>query len=156
MLALAAGDETGYAERLGRALATPLPDWFALLDRREHLFRAWREFFKQLDILLCPVAMVVAFPHDTKGQGTHAEQLERRLLVSGEARPYFDNFAWPGIATCANLPATVIPTGRPVDGLPAGVQAIGPYLEDRTTLRFAQLVEQHRLASFTPPPQIRS
>jgi amidase len=43
--------------------------------------------------------------------------------------------------TVADLPATAIPTRRLVDGLPAGVQIIGPYLEDRTTLKFAQLVE---------------
>lgn len=152
MLALAAGDETGYAARLGHAIASSLPDWFALLEQREHLFRAWRAFFEDVDILLCPVAMTVAFPHDIKAAGATDEQLERRLIVSGEPRPYFDNFAWASIATCANLPATAIPTGRFVDGLPAGVQAIGPYLEDRTTLRFAQLVEEQGIGGFTPPP----
>ena len=45
-------------------------------------------------------------------------------------------------ATVANLPATVIPTGRSVDGLPVGLQAIGPFLEDRTPLRFAQCVHR--------------
>ena len=71
--------------------------------------------------------------------------------MSGERVPYFDNFMWPSIATCSNLPATVMPTGRLVDGMPAGVQIIGPYLEDRTTLGFARLVEAE-LGGFTAPP----
>ena len=78
---------------------------------------------------------------------------DRRLEVDGEALPYFDNFTWPGLATCANLPSTVMPTGRFVDGLPAGVQIVGPYLEDRTTLRFARLVEAV-LGGFTAPPAV--
>jgi amidase len=36
-------------------------------------------------------------------------------------------------------------------GLPMGVQIVGPYLQDRTPLRFAQLVEQ-ALGGFEPPP----
>lgn len=46
--------------------------------------------------------------------------------------PCFDNLQWPGVATVANLPVAAVPTGRLVDGLPAGVQLIGLYLEDRT------------------------
>jgi Asp-tRNA(Asn)/Glu-tRNA(Gln) amidotransferase A subunit family amidase len=37
-----------------------------------------------------------------------------------------------------------------VDGLPMGVQVIGPYMEDRTPLRFAQLVERE-LGGFKAP-----
>ena len=154
LLALAPGDETGYAERLGRAMATPLGEWFGLLDRRERLFRAFHSFFGKYDVLLCPAAMVVAFPHDIdEHDGPHSTQLARRLTVDGERVPYFDNFMWPSIATCSNLPATVMPTGRFVDGLPAGVQIIGPFLEDRTTLGFARLVEAE-LGGFVVPPAL--
>jgi amidase len=43
-----------------------------------------------------------------------------------------------------------VPTGRFIDGLPMGVQVIGPYMEDRTPLRFAQLVERE-LGGFKAP-----
>ena len=152
LIALAVDDETGYAARLGGAMASSLGEYLGLLERREHLFRAFRTFFTDIDVLLCPAAMVVAFPHDIgDGDGPHSTQLARRLTVSGERVPYFDNFMWPSIATCSNLPATVMPTGRLVDGMPAGVQIIGPYLEDRTTLAFARLVEAE-LGGFTAPP----
>jgi amidase len=37
--------------------------------------------------------------------------------------------------------------------MPAGVQIVGPYLGDRTTLKFAQLLEQ-QLGGFMPPPAL--
>ncbi len=137
MTARAAQDETGYAARLSRAMRMSLVDWMASRERREHLFRAFKAFFADYDVLLCPAATVVAFPHDTGGE-VHSEQLDRRLSVSGKPAPYFDNFMWPSLATCSNLPATVMPMGRFVGGLPAGVQIIGPYLEDFTTIGFAE------------------
>ena len=153
---LAPTDETGYADRLGGAMATSLGEWFGLLERRERMFRQFLAFFAGVDVLLCPAAVVVAFPHDIdESDGPHSTQLARRLTVSGREIPYFDNFMWPSIATCSNLPSTVMPTGRFVDGLPAGVQVIGPYLEDRTTLRFASLVEAE-IGGFRPPPAVAS
>ena len=38
------------------------------------------------------------------------------------------------------LPATVVPVGIDDDGLPIGVQIVGPYLHDRTTLQAARLI----------------
>jgi amidase len=40
-----------------------------------------------------------------------------------------------------------------VDGLSAGIQIVGPYLENRTTLKFAHLVERD-LGGFIPPPSL--
>jgi len=90
----------------------------------------------------------VAFPHDTSGdEFGHVAQYHRTTLVDGVRRPYLDGLQWPGVATVANLPATAVPTGRLIDGLPMGLQVIGPYLEDRTPLRFAQLAEQESAAT---------
>ena len=56
-----------------------------------------------------------------------------------------------GIATLGNLPATAIPVGRTQAGLPFGAQVIGPYLEDRTTLGFANHAERE-FGGFQRPP----
>ena len=40
------------------------------------------------------------------------------------------------------LPVTVIPAGSTPEGLPVGVQLIGPMFEDRTPLRLAELLER--------------
>ena len=81
-------------------------------------------------------------------------QIEFRMIVDGRPRPYFDGLQWPSLATVADLPATAMPTGRFVDGMPVGVQLIGPYLEDRTPLRFATLLERE-LSGFSAPPDCR-
>jgi len=60
--------------------------------------------------------------------------------VDGEPTPYGDQLRWPGLATFPGLPATAIPVTRSKNGLPIGVQLIGPYLEDRTTIEVARLL----------------
>jgi amidase len=62
-----------------------------------------------------------------------------------------EHIQWPGLITLALLPSTVIPVGRTAGGLPVGVQIVGPYLEDRTTLAFAAEAERE-LGGFVPPP----
>lgn len=40
------------------------------------------------------------------------------------------------------LPATAVPAGRSPEGLPVGVQLLGPMYEDRVPLRQAEPLEQ--------------
>ena len=44
------------------------------------------------------------------------------------------------IATLPGLPSTAIPLGLSKDGLPVGAQILGPFLEDRTPLKLAELM----------------
>jgi len=59
--------------------------------------------------------------------------------------------ARPEIATTPGLLATAIPIDRSEIGLPNGVQIVGSYLEDRTTIAFAELMERE-FGGFVPPP----
>ena len=61
-------------------------------------------------------------------------------MIDGQATPYGAQGAWSTIASLAGLPATVAPVGKDADGLPLGVQIIGPYLEDRSTIALARLL----------------
>ncbi len=67
--------------------------------------------------------------------------------------PYDNQVVWAAVATSTGLPATVAPIGHGESGLPIGVQIIGGYLEDRTTIAFAGLIER-AFGGFTPPPQL--
>jgi amidase len=148
----ATADDRTFEARMGRAARLTAREWFSRLDERTKLAAQWESFFAEFDILLCPVMSTVAFPHDTSGVD-HTAQLHRTVAIDGKPAPYLINLTWPGLITVANLPSTAIPTQRLVGGLPAGVQAVGAYLEDRTTLRFATLV-QERLGGFVPPPAL--
>lgn len=146
------GDETGMAEKLSRYMASSLPQWFEMCEKRAAIIAAWARFFEDFDVLLTPQVPILAFPHMAEGSGVHSEQLSRRIIVNGREEPYLD-FTWQGIATVANLPATCMPTGRQVNGLPGGLQIIGPFMEDATVIRFAELAEQ-QVGGFVPPPAL--
>ncbi|TWT11356.1 amidase [Reyranella sp. CPCC 100927] len=106
--------------------------------------RQWAALFKQVDVVLCPVMPTVAYPHD------HNQGAARRLDVDGQSQSYTNNIVWAGLALAGGLPASVAPIDRTPAGLPIGVQILGPFLEDHTTLRFAQLLEQ-TFGGFVPP-----
>ena len=79
------------------------------------------------------------------------DQESRRINIDGKEYVYTDQLAWPGIATLPGLPSTAIPIGLSREGLPVGVQIVGPWLEDRTPLKLAELIERE-FGGFMPPP----
>jgi len=91
-----------------------------------------------------------AFPHDH-----NPDQRTRQIEIDGKLHPYLDQIFWPGVATVIGLPASAIPIGLSDTGLPIGTQIIGPYLEDRTPLRFAELIERE-FGGFVPPPAFKN
>ncbi|WP_042384664.1 amidase [Streptacidiphilus melanogenes] len=120
-------------------------DWIEANNRRELHRHAWRQLFATYDAVVCPVTPTPAFPHDH-----HPDPRERRIDIDGVAYPYFDQLVWAGLATLPGLPATAVPAGRSPEGLPVGVQLIGPMFEDRTPLRLAELLEQ-KIGGFQAP-----
>lgn len=141
--AIASGDAMLAAEAAG--LTIDAHGFLDLHRRRERARLAWREFFRDWDVLVCPTALGSAFPHQT------APFPERTLDLDGRSVPYGLNLVYPMWAIFPGQPATAFPAGLDPRGLPLGLQAVGPYLEDRTTLRFAQLLERE-WRDFEPPP----
>jgi amidase len=129
-----------------RALGMRHREWLLLHDQREHMRAAWADFFRDIDVLLCPVAPVPALLHD------HSEPFVLRSIeVNGAPRPYTDHFAWMGPVGAALLPATAAPVGCTPEGLPVGVQIVAPYLEDLSALGFAELLAQETGGYRAPP-----
>ena len=116
-------------------------EWLLANERRERMCVRWAEFFRDFDILLCPVTPAPAFPHLQDG-----EVMTRTVRINDRDEPYMELLSWMGVIGVARLPSTVIPVGLTTRGLPVGVQIVGPYLEDRTTLDFA-----NRLAAILDP-----
>ena len=119
--------------------------YLTLLRRREQARAAWRDFFRDWDVLIGPMTLDAAFEHQTGPWD------ERKLRIDNEQVPYGFNLTYPMWAIFAGQPSTAFPAGLNRAGLPLGLQAIGPYLEDRTTLRFAQLLERE-WEGFRKPP----
>ncbi len=156
-LATAASPLTRLSERLGlnrdpvrsgTRTGTGLShhDWLDLNERRMRLRWACRRLFSDIDVLLTPVAAFAAPHHNTRGN-----LYTRSLRVDGQRRRYTDHFSWIALATTAYLPATSAPIGITPDGLPVNVQIISDYLDDRTTIQFAELLAEVR-GGFQPPP----
>ncbi|GAB3831051.1 amidase [Kribbella italica] len=142
--ALSADDQSLDATRL-RGMVLSHRDWIEATNRRELHRHSWRQLFAEFDAVVCPITPTPAFPHDH-----NPDVLVRRIDIDGAKSPYFDQLVWAGLATMPGLPATAVPTGRSPEGLPVGVQLIGPMYEDRTPLRLAELLEQN-LGGFQPP-----
>ncbi len=120
--------------------------WISTSDIRTGLRARWSALFQEIDVLLCPPMPTTAFPQD------YAPILTRRLAVDGKSIPYLDQVAWCAVATLNGFPATVMPIGLS-GGLPTGVQIVGGYLEDRTTIAFAGLLERE-FGGFVAPPAL--
>ncbi|UFZ01640.1 amidase [Bradyrhizobium ontarionense] len=138
-------DATSLAAERLRGLVLSHRDWIQANAARARLRAQWSLLFESFDAVVCPIMPTPAYPHD------HSPDMgQRRITIDGVDHAYGDQFVWPGIATLPGLPATAIPLGL-VNGLPVGVQIIGPFLEDRTPLKFAELIERE-FGGFVPPP----
>ena len=138
-------DDGSLGATIARAQVARFRDWTANNERRTHLRWAWHKFFKRFDVVIAPIMATSAFPHDHRPFG------ERTVQVNGKPVGYFEQVFWAGLASLAYLPSTVVPTGPDADGLPIGVQIIGPEYGDLITIGVAKLLEQERFA-FSPPP----
>ena len=145
---LAPDDERYYA-RMMRASTASHRDWLAANETRHKMRWRWAEFFREWDLLLCPVASSAAFPHDHEG-----ERHDRTIVVNGRRVPTTDQLFWAGYTCMAYLPATAAPCGFTPGGLPVGVQIVGPQYGDRTCIEFARLLERE-FQGFVPPPDYR-
>jgi amidase len=105
----------------------------------------WQQYFGTHDAFLLPTAFVPAFPHDRRPFP------QRTLSTPAGPRRYLDLAFWISFATLTGLPATTAPVGLTRDGLPVGLQVIGPYLEDATSIDVAGLLADV-VGGFRPPP----
>jgi amidase len=135
--------DVAVANAYGASL--PHRDWLRLDEARRRVQATWAAFFEDHDVLLCPVLSTAAFPH------SQVPPQQRTLTVNGREVPFENQLFWAGFAGAAHLPATVAPIGLSPEGLPIGVQIIGPRYGDLTTLRLARLLEE-RYRAFVPPP----
>lgn len=142
-----APDSTGLEAAQLRGAAISHRGWIEAARRRQSVQHAWRQTFEQVDVVVAPITSTPAFVHD------HLPNPNNRTVdVDGVPVNFNSQMVWAGVATLPGLPATAIPTGRSSDGLPVGVQLIGPMYEDRTPLRLAELLAEE-IGGFVAPTE---
>lgn len=129
-------DDQSLAAYFLRGCAYTYRDWFFAKHMREEFRKQFRTIFNEFDVIICPVMPTPAFPHD------HSDPLNRKLNVDGNDYSYNDQLIWISMATLFGLPATIAPLAVTELGLPVGVQIIGDYFQDLTTIQFADLLER--------------
>ena len=123
-----------------RGVTISHPEWLRASQLRAELRARWQELFRnEVDVVLCPSMPTSAFPHDHS-----VPKYRRQIDIDGKKVTYDDQIVWAGIATLTGLPTTAAPVGKNESGLPIGVQIIGGFHEDRTTIKFAELIERVR------------
>jgi len=142
---LAACHQT-YMSMLGAIMSRGAPDattsmnafdWMNGRDTIAGVRAAWAELFREFDVVLAPPFGTPAFPHnDNPNWG------ERTLTINGQPTPYGAQLAWPGVPSFSGLPSTCAPLAKTAEGLPTGVQIIGPRFEDLTPIAFAALITE--------------
>ncbi|MFU8816849.1 MAG: amidase [Pseudomonadales bacterium] len=138
-------DDMSDAAVMARSAVQHHRDWLRASNMRERLRMAWRAFFDEWDILICPQMATTAFEHD------HRQFEQRTLVVDNEEQPYFQQLFWSGLITVGYMPSTVFPTGPSRDGLPIGLQAVSAEYNDYVCIDFARLLGEE-MGGFLPPP----
>ncbi len=123
--------DEGLLAGAARASQFSAIDYVAAFGRRHALYIAMLEFHRRYDLLITPTMPVTA-------------------LKVGEIKPargdYDDNWInWSPYTYPFNLtqqPAASVPGGLAGDGLPIGVQIVGPPRGDRLVLRAAKVLER--------------
>jgi amidase len=121
---------------------TTLAHYLEALHRRDQSMLAWEQFFQSWDVLLCPAAMVTAFPHCEPGAP---------LLVDGQDVNYWMVSAHGTVFNYSGHPAAVLPYAQDRDGLPIGVQLVGPRWGESRLLAIANALAAVTGAFKRPP-----
>ena len=151
LVELSRGYDDAFSEARRQGWLASVGDYFTWYGQREQYRAAYRAFFREWDVLLAPITLIPAFPHLKLAWPREARDFEHTIMVNGAAVAYDLQLVYPGIATLSGQPATAFPLGLTRAGLPIGLQAIGPYLEDRTPIHFAALLERE-FGGFRRPP----
>jgi amidase len=143
---LAARNDGSLNSIFAQTMVDPIARYISQEREQQRARAAWKAAFQDIDLFLMPTSFVTAFPHDRT-----EPQAARHLNTRAGQRAYTDLFFWMSIASVCGLPATVAPAGLTAEGLPVGLQIMGPDMEDATPIDFAERAATV-VGGFVPPP----
>jgi aspartyl-tRNA(Asn)/glutamyl-tRNA(Gln) amidotransferase subunit A len=123
----------GFAASLVTAV-----DYLHAMRMRAPMRRAWGEMFKKVDVLVAPSRSTVSYPVD--------KTFDKAYPGIGAASPI-------GASNLVGVPAISIPNGFGQDGLPTGIQLIGPAWGERELLELAVSLQSQTDWHTRKPPE---
>ena len=108
-----------------------IAQWLSYNERRLQMRKRWEEFFAKWDAILLPVMPCPAIPHD------HSEPMASRTVTSTATAFLLGPDHLDGAGGRMLLACHRCSCRRLANGLPVGIQIVGPYLADLTTLDLA-------------------
>jgi amidase len=109
--------------------------------KRAELWHRFRALFERFDVLATPTTPVLPFP---------VEQNYPSEIAGRKLENYIDWIAPTFAVSLVTLPATSVPAGRSANGLPIGLQIIGPQFSEPMLLAAAKMVERRRPIGHPP------
>ena len=151
-----AGREEELSQPMRRRMAWPAPafsDYLDALQKVEMLRQATVDLFTEYDLLLCPTSPIPANPHDPISLEVGVMDFPPSTIhVDGQAVAGRNALRATIPADFTGSPAISVPFGWSSDGLPIGVQLIGPHLADALVLRAASALMGQGTAAGRRPP----
>jgi amidase len=132
-----------HKKEFNRAFKMSANHYGEMMLRRSILVSRWERFFADRDFLICPSGFGPAYPRTKIGS---------RLRYDGTEMIYGD-YVWP-FMVCFNAsghPVLNVPLGLGKEGLPLGVQIVGPYWSEPELLAFAKQVARVTEGFVRPP-----
>jgi amidase len=108
---------------------------------RQQVFHRFRELFDRYDLLLTPAAPVRPYPVAMN----FPQEINGRTFEN-----YIDWIAPAFLVTLVSLPAGSVPAGKTRDGLPVGLQIVGPRFDEPRILGLAKLIQQANPIGWPP------
>jgi amidase len=118
-------------------------DLAVILNARDAQVRALERFFDEFDALLCPVTSTPAIAHCPTGSPIAVDGREIPYMTAGSA--YTAPFNFTG------HPAVIVPLAQSVEGLPIGLQIVGPRWGELRILAVASALEPY-VRGYRQPP----
>jgi amidase len=116
-------------------------DFAASEQKRAQLFQRFAEFFEQYDLLITPQSPVKQFP----------VEMNFPTLINGKKLDnYTDWIAGSFLITLMSLPGGSVPAGKTRDGLPVGIQIVGPRFEEPLILSVMKIVQETHPIGWPP------
>jgi amidase len=115
-----------------RGLKVTTEELGAAEQARGKMWRLFQDFFQKYDYLLTPCMAIPPFP---------VEQNYPETIAGKKMQTYVDWFAPTFLLSLTSLPVASVPCGLDGQGLPVGIQIVGPQMGEEKVLVLAKQIQ---------------